>query len=332
MYLSTSIPKISPGAQKRFLIFISIQVELAPGRGHHFENAQLLRRICRSKKGGPVGSTRGNPSPSREKGASLSGTIGVIQARMGSERLPGKILAPLANRPMLGLIAERLSSARVDEWWLATSTDPSDDVTEAWGFELGLRVFRGHPTEVLSRFVAIGEETGADWLVRATADNPFLDAPVVDLLVDARDASEQAKQADRLTLHGGLMIENESGPTPTPALPLGYGVELVRRDALEAAHREITPHEPHHRVHVTSWLTANGRVHAVPTPLDWPDRPQWRWSVDTYEDLAMARSAFHLFGDEAATIGYADMVDHLEGHPEITCMNQQVVQKKLEEG
>ena len=151
----------------------------------------------------------------------MGGTIGIIQARMGSARLPGKIVAPLGGRPALGTIADRIRPAGVDEWWLATSEDPADDVTEAWGFELGLRVFRGHPTDVLSRFMAIGEETEADWLVRVTADNPFNDATVIDRLLDARDASEAAKRADLLRLEGGFVVETETGAARTPRLPLG---------------------------------------------------------------------------------------------------------------
>lgn len=139
----------------------------------------------------------------------MGGTIGVIQARMRSERLPGKILAPLAGKPILELIASRIGSARVDEWWLATSTDPADDVTEAWGFELGLRVFRGHESDVLSRFLAIGADTGADWCVRVTADNPFLDAAVVDALIDARDGCPTAKSADAIRYQGGLPVDDD---------------------------------------------------------------------------------------------------------------------------
>ncbi len=287
---------------------------------------------CRWIEGGIIGLARSGPESIRLAGAALSATIGIIQARMASERLPGKILAPLGGRPALGLLASRLAPARVDEWWLATTSDPSDDVTEAWGFEMGLRVFRGDPTDVLSRFLVIGEETRADWLVRVTADNPFLDARCVDLLVDARDASECAKQADLLRLHGGLPVDHEEGARPAPRLPLGYGVELLRRDALELAAREIPTNTPWHRVHVTSWLAANANVHAVPTPFDWPDRPDWRWTIDTYEDLAMARSAFRLFGEDADTIDYDGMVARLDAHPEIAGMNRHVEQKKLEEG
>jgi len=270
----------------------------------------------------------------------LGGTIGIIQARMGSEGLPGKILAPLSGRPSLVLLADRIRSAKVDEWWLATSSDPVDDVAEAWGFELGLRVFRGHPSDVLSRFVAIGEESRADWLVRISADNPFLDAPIIDALLEARDASGAAKQADAIQLQGGLMVECEPEidgvgvprPVRSPRLPVGYGVELVRPGALELASSEIDLDEPRHRVHVTSWLYENAHVHRAPTPLSWPDRPGWRWTLDSYEDLAMARSAFRLFGAEAATIDYPTMVARLDPHPEITGMNQHLEHPKLAPG
>lgn len=282
----------------------------------------------------------------------LAKTIGVIQARMGSERLPGKILAPLAGRPLLAQLCSRIGPARVDEWWLATTSDPADDVTEAWGFELGLRVFRGDRTDVLSRFLAIGSEAGADWIVRVTADNPFLDAEVVDRLLDARDGSDEAKAADAVRLRSGMPTTDDSSPSDSavetsPGLPLGYGVELVRLSALENAAKAIPVNQFHHRVHVTSWLsagsapgpagdtddrTANANFFDVPTPSDWPNRPDWRWTVDTYEDLAMARSAFRVFGLDSAHIDYPAMVAYLDTHPEITGMNQHIDQKSLEEG
>lgn len=131
---------------------------------------------------------------------------------------------------------------------------------------------------------------------------------------------------------GGLWVEDEDGHKPAPRLPIGEGVELLRSDALAVAAREIPEDEPHHRVHVTSWLAPNAKYHAVPTPLDWPGRPDWRWTIDTSEDLAMARSAFRLFGEDALTSDYPNMVEGLDAHPEITGMNQHVEQNKLEEG
>jgi spore coat polysaccharide biosynthesis protein SpsF len=261
-------------------------------------------------------SVRGRPHP-------MTRTVGIIQARMRSERLPGKILSPLCGRPLLALLATRIARARVDEWWLATSSDAADDVTEAWGFELGLRVYRGHATDVLSRFLAVADETGADWLVRATADNPFVDAPLVDALVAARDARADAKLED---------AEAIEVFRPAGGRPVGYGVELVHADALRRASAAIPASEPHHRAHVTSWLSVNGRIESVASPAEWPERAGWRWTVDTYEDLAMARSAFRLFGSEAATIDYPAMVRLLDGVPEIAAMNEHILQKKLEEG
>ncbi len=266
---------------------------------------------------------------------------------MGSERLPGKIIAPLSGRPLLAQLVSRIGPARVDEWWLATSSDPADDVTEAWGFELGLRVFRGDHTDVLSLFLAIGAEAGAEWMLRVTADNPFLDASLINLVLDARDSTEEAKDADAIRLRGGLPLDDAKGAgdstgteATSPRLPLGYGVELVRLSALKRADKEIPDDQFHHRVHVTSWLSANGSKQGsrngkfcdVPTPADWPDRPDWRWTVDTYEDLAMARSAFRVFGLETTTIDYPAMVAHLDAHPEIAEMNRHIDQKKLEEG
>ena len=272
-------------------------------------------------------------------------TIGIIQARMGSDRLPGKILAPLGGRPLLAQLWSRIARSRANEWWLATSSHPADDVTEAWGFELGLRVFRGDPHDVLSRFLAISAEAEADWVVRVTADNPFLDAVVVDALIDARDAKgAEAGRADLVRHRDGLSVESLpalASPEPDrqpdaerrcPRLPVGYGVELARVSSLERAAQSIPCDQQHHRVHVTSWLAAHGRILEVPTPMEWPDRADWRWTVDTYEDLAMARSAFRVFGLEASTIDYPAMVARLDAHPEIPAMNRHICQKALEEG
>jgi spore coat polysaccharide biosynthesis protein SpsF len=251
---------------------------------------------------------------------------------MGSAQLPGRIIAPLGGRPLLAQLWARIARARVDEWWLATSSDPMDDVTEAWGFELGLRVFRGERSDVLSRFLAIGSETGAEWILRVTADNPFLDSKLIDTLVDARDDDEETKAADVIRLRSGRSNPDHgldgSATAPTPGLPLGYDVELVRVSALRWADTQIPAEHAHDRSRVTSWLardpSGTSKVCERPTPASWPSRPDWRWTVETYEDLAMARSAFRVFGRAAATIDYPAMVAQLDAHPEIAAMNRHI--------
>jgi len=237
----------------------------------------------------------------------LGRTIGVIEANLGSSRLPARLLAPLGGRPLLAQLCARIETARVEDWWLATSREPADDVIEAWGFELGLRVFRGDESDASSRIGTIAVEARADWILRVHANHPFLDAPLLDGLLDARDETEENKRADLLLYGHGL--------------PLGCDVELLRRRALD-----VVLQDNHARRHTRgmSWLAHQVAVARVPMPSAWPARPAWRWTVDTYQDLAMARSAFRVFGTEAATIDYPSMVACLDLHPEITDMNQHV--------
>ncbi len=241
--------------------------------------------------------------------------VGIVQARCASTRLPAKVLAPLAGRPLLALLAERLSPAQVDEWWLATTVRPDDDVVAAWGESVGWRVFRGSADDVLSRFAAITAERRPEWVVRITADDPFIDAGIVNRLLAVTPVLAPSV----------AIVGADCG-----VLPLGYAPQVARGDAVLAAAREA--HEPHHRAHVLSWVEAYGERHGVVLPSRWPARPRWRWTVDTPDDLAMARAAFESFGARAASIEYAEMVRVLDAHPDIATRNAHVRQKAIEEG
>lgn len=235
---------------------------------------------------------------------------------MGSSRLPGKIIAPLAGRPLLEWIVRRVRSSAVEEWWVATTIDPDDDVTAAWGAALGLEVFRGDPDDVLSRFVEIARLRRPEWIVRMTGDNPFVDGPVVDRLVKA-------------ALDGGASSPHVA-PREPRSLPLGYAPEVVRGDALLAIARDDLP--AHHRAHVTSAIRERGGSSAWDPPAAWPRRPGWRWTVDTPDDLAMADAAFRAFGPGAASIDYPAMVECLDLLPEVTARNAMVAQRSADEG
>lgn len=241
--------------------------------------------------------------------------VGIIQARLASTRLPAKILAPLAGRPLLALLAERLAPAPVDEWWLATTERADDDVTAAWGEAAGLRVFRGSTDDVLSRFAAITELRRPEWVVRITADDPFVDAGIVRRLLLPTAALRRSIS----------LVEAGGG-----VLPLGYAPQIARGEAILAAAAEA--HEPWHRAHVLTWVAARGKAHAVALPPRWPVREHWRWTIDTPDDYAMARAAFALFGEHAASIEYEEMVRVLDAHPDVATHNAHVEQKAIEEG
>ena len=241
--------------------------------------------------------------------------VGIVQARCASTRLPAKVLAPLAGRPLLALLAERVAQAWVDEWWLATTVRPDDDVVAAWGESVGWRVFRGSVDDVLSRFAAIAAERRPEWVVRVTADDPFVDAGIVNRLLAV--TPRLAARVAMVAAVGGV-------------LPLGYAPQVARGGAVLAAACEA--HEAHHRAHVLTWVERNGARHDVALPPEWPARPGWRWTVDTPDDLVMARAAFECFGGRSASIEYPDMVRVLDAHPSVATHNAHVRQKAVEEG
>src|SRR5689334_3329557 len=111
--------------------------------------------------------------------------VAILQARMGSTRLPGKVLADVGGRPMLARQIERIRLARsLDDLWLATTTEPRDDAIVATAEAAGVPVLRGSEEDVLDRFRAAAEASGAGTVVRLTADCPLLAPEVIDRVVD----------------------------------------------------------------------------------------------------------------------------------------------------
>src|ERR1700744_243100 len=112
--------------------------------------------------------------------------VAVIQARMGSTRLPGKVLRPVAGKPLLWHIVHRLRQcARIEDIAIATSTNPRDDAIVEWGGLEGVTVIRGPEDDVLARYARAAESLDADIIVRVSSDAPFIDAGFVDHLIAA---------------------------------------------------------------------------------------------------------------------------------------------------
>ncbi len=192
----------------------------------------------------------------------------VLQARMGSRRLPGKALAPLAGAPLVEYCFVRLQAAGVGAVVLATTTEADDAVLLDAGAALGATTWAGPGDDVLRRYAdVVGAHPHARYIIRATADNPF-----VDIDAPGRVLKILRKGAD-------YAVEE--------ALPLGAAVEGVRRDVLLQAQQEAAT--PYDREHVTPWVRrADGIVRALPMAPDQVRAPDVRLTVDTPDDLVYA--------------------------------------------
>lgn len=238
--------------------------------------------------------------------------VAVVQARTGSSRLPGKVLLPLAGRPVLGWVVRAAQAAAgVDEVLVATSTAPGDDAVADLAGELGVRVVRGSELDVLSRFVAARDASGADAVVRLTADCPLLDPDLIGAVVGAWRADPALDYV---------------ATTLVRTLPRGLDVELVSSTALDVA--DATARD-HHRVHVTSALYANPGEHATLGLVVAPDHHDLRVTLDTEQDAALLAAVVAELGD--APVRWRELVALLRSRPDIVALNSDVRQKALEE-
>src|SRR5205823_13375067 len=171
-----------------------------------------------------------------ERGPPTVSARGVVQARMGSTRLPGKVLADLGGRPMLQFMLERLRRLPVSELVVATSTEPGDDAVAALGATLGVRVVRGPEHDVLARFEQALEAHPAEHVVRLTGDCPLADPEVI---------------VATLELHHERHADYTSNVIPR-TFPKGLDVEVARAEALRVAAAEAE--DPAEREHVMPFL------------------------------------------------------------------------------
>lgn len=243
--------------------------------------------------------------------------IGIIQARMGSSRLPGKTLAPIIeNLPLLAVLAKRVVSDEL-EWWIATTSENSDDIIEVWADELGLKVYRGEIEDVLSRYLAIAKLTQSEWVIRVTADDPFMDRKTVKRLIEMIPSLEND-------------VDLVCDIPGKKKFPLGYIPELVRVDSLKRIAALIPDSEEFHRQHVTSYLL-QGNARQINYP-NTPERPSWRWTVDTLEDLMLTRAVFQLVRRNWQNVSYEEIVNIIDRNPSLLEINSSIRQKSIEEG
>jgi spore coat polysaccharide biosynthesis protein SpsF len=243
--------------------------------------------------------------------------VAVIQARMGSTRLPGKVLRPIAGKPLLWHIVHRLKRSQfIERIAIATSVNPRDDAIVEFGREHDVAVVRGPEDDVLARFARAAELLDADIIVRVSADAPFVDAGFIDHLV----AALIEQNADYVLLEDGAIAGHE-------------GVDPFSRRALDKLMMDASG-DPVAREHVTGYFKLHpdfvriARARAYP-PLA---RPCGRLTVDTPDDLAFAEAVHERLAAKAGEASLADLLLLLEREPGLRAVNAHVRQKTIGAG
>jgi len=239
--------------------------------------------------------------------------VAIIQARMGSTRLPGKVLADIDGHPMLWHVVQRTRAAKtLHEVIVATTTEPADDAIAAFCREHKAICFRGSEKDVLDRYYQAAREHDVQNIVRITSDCPLIDPEVVDKTVRAF-WDEQPDYASN---------------TLVRTYPRGLDTEVVTFRALELAWREAR--QSYQRAHVTPFLYENpGRFRIVPVTGD-HDFSDDRWTVDTPEDLELVRAIYARFAGKEFL--HRDILRLMEREPQLREINRSIAQKALHEG
>ena len=265
--------------------------------------------------------------------------VAIIQGRMSSSRLPGKILADIAGQPMLQRVFIRTSrSATVTETIFATTTDSTDDPVAEYCDFSGIPFTRGSQFDVLDRYYQTALQTKADVIVRITADCPVIDSGLIDDVVNtviSDQSSVSSKQFD--------FAANRLPPPWGRTYPIGLDTEVCTFAVLKRAWKEAK--EPQHREHVMPYFYEGVKLITDNRPLSTGISPRgfkvallhhttdfgdYRWTVDTPEDLEFMRQVYSHF-DGRDDFSWKEVLDLVHHEPKLMEINAEVQHKTLKD-
>ena len=235
----------------------------------------------------------------------------ISQVRMGSTRLPGKVLLPAAGRPLLDYHVARLAQSGLP-LYLATTTEPADDALAAYAEARGLPCHRGSETDVLARYHETAVKFSLDVVVRVTSDCPLVDGPLIGAAV-----ARYLADANPLEFRSNSLIRS---------FPRGLDFEIFSAPMLaEAYERAATSYA---REHVTPYLKTGPAARRFRNVDEvWPggDFSRFRITLDTSQDYEVLRRLIE--EHHADQLALPALLALLEAHPEIMALNADVEQK-----
>jgi spore coat polysaccharide biosynthesis protein SpsF len=240
--------------------------------------------------------------------------VTIVQARMGSTRLPGKVMLDLVGSTVLGRVVQRLRRAEsTGELVIATTSDPADDVIVNECDRLGVNVFRGEEDDVLDRYYFAARAFDADVIVRITSDCPLIEPEISDA-----------------TIHAFLQRRPDyASNTLQRTFPRGMDTEVISAQALADTWKAAK--QPYQRSHVTAYIYENPRKFDLLSFAGDVDYSSQRWTLDTPEDLRFIRAVYEHM-ENPDNFNWRDVLLLLEEKPELLELNGHVTQKALQEG
>jgi len=235
-------------------------------------------------------------------------TVIIVQARMGSSRLPGKILEEVAGQPLLIFQYERLSrSLKADLIVVATTTNPLDDKVESLCNQFSIPCFRGPEQDVLLRYRNAAEVFEADVIVRINADCPLIDPVEVDRVIEA-----WFEQQPSLDYASNILEET---------FPMGMHIEVFSRATLNRAESNASSLEE--REHVTPYIYRNPSIFQLYSVINPKNLSDYRWTVDYQEDLDFVRKVVEALEPNNQEFGMMDVINLLNEYPRLMNINSQ---------
>lgn len=244
-------------------------------------------------------------------------TVAIIQARMGSTRLPGKVMRTLCGKTILGHVLARVKAAkRLDTIVVATTAAEADrDIVEEcrrWG----VLSFRGSEEDVLARYHGAAMASHAETIVRITSDCPLYDPTLLDdMLIAFAAARRQNPPVDYLS------------NTQRRTYPRGLDTEIFTFAALDRAWHETA--QPHEREHVTPYFYQHPERFRLQSYEAAEDHSGLRWTLDTPEDWEFVTAVYSALGHEGNCFTTEQVLKLLKAKPELSQLNAQVEQKKF---
>ena len=231
--------------------------------------------------------------------------VAIIQARMGSSRLPGKILKEINGKSLISILIDRISMSKyLNKIVIATTNSKLDDQFVKWvSLNLNISIFRGQENDVLDRYYQCAKLYKADVIVRITADDPLKDAIIIDKAISL------LKQNPKL---------DYCSNTIKPTYPEGLDVEVFKFEALyKAWHFSTLPSE---REHVTPYIWKNQKQFSLKN-FEYKDNlSDWRWTVDRNEDLCFVKEIFKNFSTDFL-INYEEIIKFISNNPSLIGIN-----------